>query len=51
MNQALIHSDMRIGLFVSPHILSFRERIQINNQLISQEDFMVSLSPHSFFSV
>lgn len=41
MTQALIHSGMKTGLFVSPHIYSFRERIQINNQLISQEDFMV----------
>jgi dihydrofolate synthase / folylpolyglutamate synthase len=37
---------MKTGLFVSPHISSFRERIQINNQLISPEDFVVSV-PHS----
>lgn len=28
----------KTGLFISPHISSFRERITINQQLISQED-------------
>jgi hypothetical protein len=41
---------MKTGLFVSPHISSFRERIQINNQLISPEDFVV-LVPHSSLSL
>ncbi len=28
----------RVGLFTSPHLVSFRERIQVNRQLISQDD-------------
>ncbi len=31
-------SGLRVGLFTSPHLVSFRERIQINRQLISQTD-------------
>src|SRR5438105_15426207 len=29
---------LRVGLFTSPHLVSFRERIQINRQLISEAD-------------
>src|SRR6266513_1555140 len=29
---------LRVGLFTSPHLVSFRARIQINRQLISQAD-------------
>ena len=28
----------RVGLFTSPHLVSFRERIQVNRELISQAD-------------
>jgi dihydrofolate synthase/folylpolyglutamate synthase len=31
-------SGLRVGLFTSPHLVSFRERIQINRQLISAGD-------------
>jgi dihydrofolate synthase / folylpolyglutamate synthase len=30
----------RVGLFTSPHLVSFRERIQINRQLISQDEIV-----------
>ncbi|MFL6513883.1 MAG: bifunctional folylpolyglutamate synthase/dihydrofolate synthase [Chthoniobacterales bacterium] len=30
--------DLKTGLFTSPHLVSFRERIQVNGQLISEED-------------
>ena len=30
----------KTGLFVSPHLISPAERVQINGQPISQEDFM-----------
>ena len=30
--------DLKVGLFCSPHVCSFRERMQINGQLISEED-------------
>ena len=31
-------AGLRVGLFTSPHLVSFRERIQINRQLIPQND-------------
>lgn len=31
-------AGLRVGLFTSPHLVSFRERIQINRQLISEEE-------------
>src|SRR6058998_2233293 len=32
------HSGLRVGLFTSPHLVSFRERIQVNRQLISESE-------------
>jgi dihydrofolate synthase / folylpolyglutamate synthase len=31
-------AGLRTGLFTSPHLVSFRERIQVNRQLISESD-------------
>jgi dihydrofolate synthase/folylpolyglutamate synthase len=31
-------SGRRVGLYTSPHLVSFRERIQVNRQLISEPD-------------
>ena len=31
-------ADLRIGLFTSPHLVSFRERIQVNRRLISEDE-------------
>ena len=31
-------AGLRVGLFTSPHLVSFRERIQINRHLISEND-------------
>jgi dihydrofolate synthase/folylpolyglutamate synthase len=31
-------AELRVGLFTSPHLVSFRERIQINRQLISERE-------------
>ena len=31
-------AGLRVGLFTSPHLVSFRERIQINRQLVSEND-------------
>jgi dihydrofolate synthase/folylpolyglutamate synthase len=39
----------RVGLFTSPHITCFRERIQINGQKISEED-VIRLLPEVFES-
>lgn len=31
---------LRVGLFTSPHLVSFRERIQVNRQIISEADLV-----------
>jgi dihydrofolate synthase/folylpolyglutamate synthase len=31
-------AGLRVGLFTSPHLVSFRERIQVNRELISEAD-------------
>jgi len=31
-------AGLRVGLFTSPHLVSFRERIQVNRQLVSEQD-------------
>ena len=31
-------TGLRVGLFTSPHLVSFRERMQINRELVSQND-------------
>lgn len=36
--QALSALNMRVGIYTSPHISSFRERILINQEMISVED-------------
>lgn len=36
---ALEANGYRTGLFTSPHLLTIRERIQVNRRLISEEDF------------
>jgi dihydrofolate synthase/folylpolyglutamate synthase len=33
-------AGLRVGLFTSPHLVSFRERIQINRQLISENELV-----------
>lgn len=35
----LENSGLRVGLYTSPHIHTYRERIQINKEEISEEDF------------
>ncbi len=36
----LRHAGYRVGLYTSPHLTCVRERIQINRELISEEDFV-----------
>ena len=31
-------AGLRVGLFTSPHLVSFRERIQVNRQLIPESE-------------
>lgn len=39
LNYILIESGYRVGLFTSPHIIDFNERIQIQNTPVDQERF------------
>ena len=34
----LREAGLRVGMFTSPHLVDFRERIQINGEMISKED-------------
>lgn len=53
-------AGLRVGLFTSPHLISFRERIRVNGEMISEQyvvdwvaknkDFFEPLSP-SFFEL
>ena len=37
LSAVLVEAGYKTGLFISPYITDFRERIQINNQMISKE--------------
>ena len=39
LSNILIHSGYKTGLFISPYVVCFRERMQINGQMISEEEF------------
>lgn len=39
------HPNLRVGLFTSPHISSFRERMQVNGKLITEEEVVQLLPP------
>src|SRR5687767_3850619 len=36
-------AGLRVGLFTSPHLISFRERIQVNRELISETDVVTEV--------
>ena len=39
INDILIESNFKVGLFTSPHLFSYTERIKVNNENISQYVF------------
>lgn len=39
LEAALRSTGKKVGLYTSPHLLDLRERIQVNRELISEEDF------------
>lgn len=43
ISQVLTHSGYKTGLFISPYITDFEERIQINNQNISKEELTAAV--------
>ncbi|GHU80867.1 bifunctional folylpolyglutamate synthase/dihydrofolate synthase [Clostridia bacterium] len=38
LSYILTHAGYKTGLYISPFVIDFRERIQINNQMISEDD-------------
>lgn len=38
LSSVLQKSGRKVGLFISPYVVNFRERIQINNEMISEEE-------------
>lgn len=53
-------NDYKVGLYTSPHLLDFRERIKLNGELCSKDfviDFVAKIKPHieaikpSFFEI
>jgi dihydrofolate synthase/folylpolyglutamate synthase len=48
--QALVETGLRTGLYISPHLIDFRERIQINREQISTEALVAlteDIKPHA----
>jgi len=43
LSTMLEHAGLRTGLFTSPHLIDLKERIQINHQNISEEEFASNL--------
>ncbi|MBR1517306.1 MAG: bifunctional folylpolyglutamate synthase/dihydrofolate synthase [Bacteroidales bacterium] len=46
---ALQHAGYRVGLYTSPHLLDFRERIRINGQMIPQQEVVAFVERHKTF--
>ncbi len=44
LRQILQAADFRVGCFISPHLIDWRERITINGSWIEKEDFINSLA-------
>ena len=44
LSAVLAQAGNKVGLFTSPYIVDFRERIQINNEMISEEDLAEAVS-------
>ncbi|MCK4432500.1 MAG: bifunctional folylpolyglutamate synthase/dihydrofolate synthase, partial [Methanomicrobia archaeon] len=61
VSQILMEEGYKTGLYISPHLVDFRERIQINRELISKDDLLRigenivnivdSRNPASFFEI
>ena len=40
LNSFLLESGKKVGMFTSPHLITMNERIRINNQIASKEEFV-----------
>tara|TARA_B100002051_G_scaffold274265_1_gene314995 strand:+ start:1698 stop:2939 length:1242 start_codon:yes stop_codon:yes gene_type:complete len=47
ISRILIESGLNVGLYTSPHLVSFNERIQVNNQNISDHDIALFMKHNS----
>ena len=43
VHSILKHADFKVGLYTSPHLITFRERIRIDGELINEEDLSVPI--------
>src|SRR3989338_6767613 len=39
LESILRHHGLKVGLYTSPHLIDVRERIQINREIISEDEF------------
>ena len=43
LSYILKNSGYKVGLFISPHVIDFKERIQVDNEFIKEKDFFIIL--------
>ena len=46
LNNIFISAQYKVGLFTSPHLIDYKERIQINNKQISSQEVAIFLKQH-----
>jgi len=46
LNNVFTNAKYRVGLFTSPHLIDYKERIQINNQKITSESIEIFLNKY-----
>ena len=58
MQYVLMESDCKVGMYTSPHLKKFNERIRVNNNLITDREiveYFIRIKPHltthSFFEI
>ena len=44
LNNLLLKSNLNVGLYTSPHLVNFKERIQVNSQQISDHDIALFMN-------
>lgn len=47
----LMELGLKVGLYTSPHLIDFRERIKINGSMISKEDVVEFVDEHKEFMI
>ena len=49
LNNIFISAQYKVGLFTSPHLIDYKERIQINNKQISTPEVEIFFKQHKIF--